>query len=173
MNSKVLNKLKRRSSIWNLLRTHRSDQKEASLGREIRGIVIKQNLNPKTITVRAWWQTYDHRWKVFKKNGSSYQVHDEENFCRVGDIVVIKNMKKIGTTKNYYVRNILHQGPRGDLWNDLDKEVSDLASQKLYYTKEDEKKYFKDDLRLKSMREHLRKIKGLGLFDQTDVRTGK
>lgn len=173
MNSKVLNQLKRRSSIWNMLRTHRSDQKEAALGREIRGIVIKQNINIKTITVRAWWQTFDHRWNVFKKNGSSYQVHDEEEFCRLGDIVVIKSMKKIGGTKNYYVRNILHQGPRGDMWDNLDKNISDLASEKLYFTKDDEKRAFKDDFRLKSMRENLRKIKGLGLFDQTDVRTGK
>jgi ribosomal protein S17 len=175
MNTKALSKLKKSTSIWNMLRTHRGEQKEKSQGAEIRGIVVKQGLNQKTITVRAWWQTFDHRWSYFKKSGHSYQVHDEENFCRVGDIVVIKKCQKggVGETKSYFVRNVIYQGPRPDLWDKLDPKVYSLAIEKLYQTKKDEQKLNPDEFRLKAMRENLKKIKGLGLFDESDIRSGK
>lgn len=53
------------------------------------GIVIEQGKKNKTVKVRCWWQSYYYREKHYMRKGSNYIVHDEENFCRIGDVVRI------------------------------------------------------------------------------------
>jgi hypothetical protein len=37
-----------------------------------------------------------------------FHVHDDENYCRIGDKVVIRHLsKKMASSKYYYVRNIV------------------------------------------------------------------
>ncbi len=67
----------------------RKIEKEASCGREITGIVVRQGLNSKTVTVRGWWKTWQKLLKKYKYRGNNYQVHDDVEFCRVGDVVQI------------------------------------------------------------------------------------
>ena len=151
------------SSIWTLLRKFRTDQKIASGGNEIRGVIVRQGLNNKTITVRAWWKTYNHTYNIYRKRASQYQVHDEENFCRIGDVVVIKACKKLTPTKSYFLRNIESQAARFDSWNNLDNEVNELIGQKFYKL---EGKYPNaEKFRLQAMKESLNRIKSAGLFD--------
>lgn len=46
---------------------------------------------------------------------SKFLVHDEENFCQVGDKVVIKNCGgRVSKQKHYYVRNVVKQFPLND-----------------------------------------------------------
>lgn len=82
--------VKNSKSIYNLLRTFRQDQKLAQRGREIQGLVIKRGLIPKTITVRAWWKTWDSKHRWYKKSGNNYLVHDEKEATRIGDVVKLK-----------------------------------------------------------------------------------
>ncbi len=135
-----LAKIKKTQSIWNLIRNHRTDQKLAALGQEMKGIVVRQGLTPYTITVRSWWQNYNYKYKKYNKRGNNYQVNDAENFCRVGDVVVIKYCKKLSSTKSYYVRNVISQAPRNDHWDKLSPEVLRKSKEKLYVTQNEEKK---------------------------------
>ncbi len=47
---------------------------------------------------------------------SKFLVHDEENFCRSGDKVVIKNCLPLSERKHYFVRNIVKPFPRNDFY---------------------------------------------------------
>lgn len=74
----------------------------------------------------------DHRYwfpktKEFKTTQSNFQVHDDENFCVVGDKVVIKHCSPLSTMKHYYVRNIVKPFPRDTYYkeNEEKKVMSD------------------------------------------------
>ena len=42
-------------------------------------------------------------------------AHDEENFCKSGDKVVIRRCRTMSSIKNYYVRNIILPTARQNL----------------------------------------------------------
>jgi len=151
------------TSIWSLLRTFRTGQKVAAGGNEIKGVVVRQGLNKKTVTVRAWWKSYNSKYNIYKKRASQYQAHDEENFCRIGDIVVIKACRKMTPTKRYIVRNVETQAARFDHWDNLDPSVNELISEKFYRL--EGKQGPADKFRLQAMKESLLRIKSAGLFD--------
>ena len=44
---------------------------------------------------------------IWTQRSKNFSVHDEENFCRSGDKVVIRRCRKLTHTKHYYVRNIV------------------------------------------------------------------
>lgn len=46
-------------------------------------------------------------------------VHDEENFTRPGDLVVIKATQKVSERKAFYIRNVVKQAGRYDYWDAL------------------------------------------------------
>lgn len=146
-----------------MLRHHRTGQKLASGGNEIKGVVTRQGLNPKTITVTAWWKHYSHIFKIYKKGSKHYQVHDEHNFCRIGDVVVIKACQKLTPTKAYFVRNIVSQAARFDSWDNIDSKTSEVIAQRFYNV--EGKQVSADSFRLQAMKESLNRIKSAGLFD--------
>ncbi len=39
--------------------------------------------------------------------GKKFHCHDEEEYCRTGDKVVIRSCHKISNSKSYFVRNIV------------------------------------------------------------------
>ena len=47
--------------------------------------------------------------------GRHFHSHDEEEFCRTGDKVVISQCRKISSIKHYYVRNIVRPTVRQNL----------------------------------------------------------
>ena len=53
----------------------------------------------------------NYRWipkvNLWAQRGKNFLVHDEENFCRSGDKVVIRRCRKLTDRKHYYVRNIV------------------------------------------------------------------
>eukprot|EP00806_Schmidingerella_arcuata_P006581 Macronucleus_6996.p1 GENE.Macronucleus_6996~~Macronucleus_6996.p1 ORF type:complete len:144 (+),score=36.99 Macronucleus_6996:1-432(+) len=95
-------------NIWNLAHPQRTGNiRLAPSGKEIFGTVIRQGKMDKTVTVRASnyrWLTKVSMWTQRSKN---FLVHDEENFCRTGDKVVIRSCRKMTAKKHYYVRNII------------------------------------------------------------------
>ena len=50
------------------------------------------------------WNTYAKTWFQSSKN---FHAHDEENFCKTGDKVVLRACRKMSPIKHYYVRNIV------------------------------------------------------------------
>lgn len=77
----------------------------------------------------------DHKYwfpktKEFKTSQSKYHVHDAENFCVVGDKVVIKHCLPLSPLKHYFVRNIVKAFPRDT-----------------YYKEDEEKKVMSDALK--------------------------
>ena len=75
---------------------------------EIIASVIRTGTMSKTIRVIAKFWIYNHKYKRNYLHRHKYLVHDPDNYCRIGDIVVIKNCTKISKQKNFFVRNILY-----------------------------------------------------------------
>ena len=86
--------------------------KEAGLShRKIRvGIVVSNKMN-KTIVVRvsrlAEHPLYGKRIRRAKK----YVAHDEENICRVGDEVRIRETRPLSRTKRWELLEIVRRAP--------------------------------------------------------------
>ena len=63
------------------------------------------------------YRYWNHMYRVNFGRFSNYLVHDEENFCRIGDKVVIKSSgTPISKQKHFYVRNVVKQFPRNDYY---------------------------------------------------------
>lgn len=161
-----MDKLKRTNFIWNMMKTFRKEEKLSKLGQSMNGIVIAQGKHPKTLTVRCWWRSFYYREKYFRGRGSSYKVHDEENFCRIGDVVRIVQAGNVSNTKHYYVSKVIHQGPRFELWNSI-KGEDIMRSKAKTYTTEGEGRDL-EMKRIKLMQDRIRNIKALGLFDYVE-----
>ncbi len=50
---------------------------------------------------------YNTKVGIWTNRGRNFHAHDEEEFCRTGDKVVISQCRKLSTLKHYYVRNIV------------------------------------------------------------------
>lgn len=84
--------------------------------------------------------------KYFTRS-SDYLVHDEDNYCREGDKVVIKSSPQLSKLKHYYVRNIVKQFPRTNSFIKSDAPNLELNEniQKIYQNfllKEKQRKTF-------------------------------
>uniref|UniRef100_A0A7S3I9J5 30S ribosomal protein S17, chloroplastic n=1 Tax=Fabrea salina TaxID=342563 RepID=A0A7S3I9J5_9CILI len=81
-------------------------------GGELYGTVIRTGTNAKTVTVQVERFFYNQKYKRNFSRPNRFQVHDEEEFCRVGDKVVIRACRPLSKTKRYYVRNLIYMTPR-------------------------------------------------------------
>ena len=68
------------------------------------GKVIR-NSNDKTIIVDVETRYMHKKYKKFLKKNKKYAVHDEDNFCKVGDKVQIIETKPISKTKKFKIYN--------------------------------------------------------------------
>ena len=69
--------------------------------------------------------------KYFPKY-ANYLVHDEENFCRLGDKVVIRSSGgPVSKLKHYFVRNVVKQFSRNDYY--VVKPESTIESKNEYH----------------------------------------
>ena len=55
---------------------------------------------------------YNKKYKHIYCRRKKFKAHDEEEFCIVGDKVVIKLCRPISKTKRFFVRNIVKPFPR-------------------------------------------------------------
>ena len=96
------------SNIWNLRHYMRTGWiRLAPHGREKYGTVVRQGRMDKTVSVRV--HSYHWVWKVghWQTKSKLFHCHDEENYCRTGDKVIIRHHRKISNSKSYYVRKII------------------------------------------------------------------
>mmetsp|Transcript_5532 Transcript_5532/g.3893 ORF Transcript_5532/g.3893 Transcript_5532/m.3893 type:complete len:109 (+) Transcript_5532:26-352(+) len=101
------------ASIYNFAHPLRKGHiRLADSGRELFGTVIKQGVNDKTVTVRVSRYGFNHKIGIWFSSTKNFHCHDEENYCRTGDKVVIRTTRKISPIKHFYVRNIVRPAGR-------------------------------------------------------------
>lgn len=101
------------SSVWNFVNPLRSGSlKIAKSGREMYGTVTKAGVNKKTVTVKVSRFFYVQKYKKTFSRSGYFQVHDENEYCVLGDKVVIQTCRPMSKTKRYFVRNIVVMGGR-------------------------------------------------------------
>lgn len=96
------------SVIWNFTNPLRTGSlKLATSGRELYGTVVKAGVNKKTVTVKVNRFYYVQKYKKTYSRTGTFQVHDEDEFCVLGDKVVIQTCRPMSKTKRYFVRNVV------------------------------------------------------------------
>lgn len=101
--------------------------------RELNGVVIRHGKRPKTVTVQVKFRAWHNNFLRFVYSSGVFHVHDEEEYSKTGDIVVIRHMAPINK-KNYYVRNVVEEIGTQEYWEKIDasqhsEEVKGRAQQ--------------------------------------------
>ena len=101
------------SSIWNLYDPLRSGFiKIPKSGREKFGTVIKSGFMRKTVTVQTDKIFEEAVYRYYRTKRTNHLVHDEDEICKTGDKVVIRNCSKISNRKSFYVKSHVWMVPR-------------------------------------------------------------
>lgn len=70
------------------------------------GRVVSDKMD-KTITVETDRMTKDPKYHKFVKKARRYHAHDENNECRIGDVVEIEESRKLSKTKAFVLKRII------------------------------------------------------------------
>ena len=70
--------------------------------RVMQGIVVSDKMD-KTVTVRVERRVIHSLYKKFIRRSKKYSAHDENNACKVGDVVSIRECKPISKNKRWEV----------------------------------------------------------------------
>jgi small subunit ribosomal protein S17 len=77
------------------------------------GEVISDTMN-KTVVV-AVKRLFQHpKYKKTVKRVTKFKVHDEDNKCRVGDMVKILEVRPLSKEKRWMVLDVLNRAARGE-----------------------------------------------------------
>ncbi len=69
-------------------------------GRTVQGVVISNKMN-KTITVRAVRKVKHPLYGKIVSRFTKFHVHDPDEQCQEGDVVIIRESRPISKTKNW------------------------------------------------------------------------
>lgn len=72
------------------------------------GVVVSDKMN-KSIVVLIERRVKHPKYGKFVKRSSKAHVHDEENTCRVGDLVVIKETRPVSKMKRWALMEIVQR----------------------------------------------------------------
>ena len=70
--------------------------------RVMQGIVVSDKMD-KTVTVKVERRVIHTLYKKFIRRSKKYSAHDENNVCKVGDVVSIRECKPISKNKRWEV----------------------------------------------------------------------
>ena len=70
--------------------------------RVVQGIVVSDKMD-KTVTVKVERRVIHSLYKKFIRRSKKYSAHDENNACKVGDVVSIRECKPISKNKRWEV----------------------------------------------------------------------
>jgi len=70
--------------------------------RILQGVVVSDKTE-KTVTVKVERRVMHPLYKKFIKRSKKYAAHDEENVCKVGDLVSIRECRPISKSKRWEV----------------------------------------------------------------------
>jgi small subunit ribosomal protein S17 len=68
----------------------------------MQGIVVSDKMD-KTVTVKVERRVIHSLYKKFIRRSKKYFAHDENNACKVGDVVSIRECKPISKNKRWEV----------------------------------------------------------------------
>jgi small subunit ribosomal protein S17 len=86
--------------------TEEKIEKKRGLRKELEGTVISNRME-KSVVVRVDRQIRHPLYQKIIKRSSKFMAHDEENKCRVGDRVVIRETRPISKNKCWRVVSIV------------------------------------------------------------------
>ena len=81
-------------------------EKRRGLRKELEGVVISNRMQ-KSVVVRVDRQVRHPLYQKIVHRSSKFMAHDEENKCRVGDRVVIRETRPISKNKCWRVVSIV------------------------------------------------------------------
>ena len=73
---------------------------ENKIVRTLVGTVVSDKMQ-KSATVLVERRVQHPKYEKFVKRSTKLHIHDEDNVCRVGDVVLIKESKPISKTKSW------------------------------------------------------------------------
>ena len=82
--------------------------KEKGKKRQVVGTVVSANMN-KTVIVKVERLVKHRLYKKYVRRRSKFAAHDEENSCKVGDKVLIRESRPLSKTKRWRVRDIVEK----------------------------------------------------------------
>lgn len=74
--------------------------------KEIKGVVVSDKMD-KTISVRVERLVKHEKYKKYIRKWTNYKAHDENNQAKIGDIVLIKEVRPLSKTKRWRLLEIL------------------------------------------------------------------
>ena len=74
------------------------------------GMVVSDKME-KSMVVRVNRQVKQPRYKKTVKRSKRFMVHDEDNQCRIGDIVKIAETRPLSKRKRWRILEILRKSP--------------------------------------------------------------
>jgi small subunit ribosomal protein S17 len=77
------------------------------------GEVISNTMN-KTVVVAVKRLVQHPKYKKTVKRVTKFKVHDEDNRCRVGDMVKILEVRPLSKEKRWMVLDVLTEAARGE-----------------------------------------------------------
>ena len=80
--------------------------KQVANKRKMIGIVVKDKMN-KTIVVEAEKFLKHPKYHKFIKRKMKYKAHDETNACKIGDEVMIMEVRPVSKDKRWLVKEII------------------------------------------------------------------
>ncbi|MDL2286934.1 30S ribosomal protein S17 [Desulfococcaceae bacterium OttesenSCG-928-F15] len=82
--------------------------KERGLKRQQLGTVVSDKMD-KTVVVVVERVIKHKLYKKYVKTHKKFKAHDEENACKIGDIVVITESRPLSKTKRWRVSKIVEK----------------------------------------------------------------
>ena len=70
--------------------------------RVMQGVVVSDKMD-KTVTVKVERRVMHSLYKKFIRRSKKYSAHDENNACKVGDVVSIRECRPISKNKRWEV----------------------------------------------------------------------
>lgn len=79
-----------------------STESHSSGGRVLVGRIVSDKMD-KTVVVEVQRRVLHPKYRKYVNRRKTYKAHDEENTCKVDDVVVIKESRPLSRTKRWVV----------------------------------------------------------------------
>lgn len=86
-------------------------EEQTSAGREVVGKVVSNKMD-KTIVVMVERKVKHPLYGKYIKKQSRMYAHDNDNACKIGDLVLIKQSRPISKTKHWVLVNVLEKADK-------------------------------------------------------------
>lgn len=88
--------------------TEAASVERAKAVKTLRGVVTKDKMD-KTVVVEVTRRVRHPKYKKFLKRRLRYKAHDENNECKVGDLVQIEECRPLSKEKRWTLKEIVEK----------------------------------------------------------------